>query len=136
MPSRPLEDIQDAELRELVREAQTALDADQYLLCVRRCADAYLLLLNKEPRAMNALRAVLATEAVRAGLENQTIRFAPVMWPRLAAKLRVCEDGRPEIVFDRERISFTEAMQYFEFTLNLIVDIERGDLTGLSSPAL
>src|SRR5262245_30558016 len=111
MPSRPVEDIQDAELRTLMREAQTALDADQNLQCVQICADAYLKFLNKEPRAMNALRAVLATDAVRAGLKNQTIRFAPVMWPRLAAKLRMSNDGPPEIVFDRERISFTEAVQ-------------------------
>ena len=40
----------------------------------------------------------------------------------------ISSDWPPAITFDREQISFSETVQYYEFTLNLITDAEKGTL--------
>jgi hypothetical protein len=126
MPSAQVQRIVDAELRGLMETAETALDEGDNAACVHACADAYLMLLAKYPLVLQGLRTVLETPRVKAGLENGTLRFAPLMFPRLAAKLTVPERGAPSIAFVREQIGFGEAVQYYEFTVNLIGDAERG----------
>jgi hypothetical protein len=132
MPSSQIEQIQDAELRELMRQAEARLDEGDNTGCVRLCADAYLTLLERQPQVLEGLRKVLATPRVKAGIDNGTLRFAPLLFPRLAAKLQLPNEGvadaKPSIRFDRETVSFSEAIQYYEFTLNLICDAEKGTL--------
>jgi hypothetical protein len=128
MPSTQIREIQDEELRGLMEKADALLDGGDDAACVHVCADAYLLLLQKQPQVLTGLQKVLATPRVQAGLETGTLRFAPLMWPRLAAKLSLPADGPPAITFDREQISFSETVQYYEFTLNLITDAEKGIL--------
>lgn len=137
MPSTQIREIRDEELRGLMEKADTLLDGGDNSGCVRICAEAYLLLLQKQPQVLTGLQKVLATPRVQAGLETGTLRFAPLMWPRLAAKLNLPADGPPTITFDREQISFSETVQYYEFTLNLIADAEKGTLqTGEGSAGL
>jgi hypothetical protein len=128
MPSTQIQQIQDEELRGLMEQAEARLDEGDNTRCVHLCADAYLKLLEKYPIVINGLRKVMETPRVKAGLENGTLRFAPLMFPRLAAKLRIPEEGRPTIAFDREQMGFGEAIQYYEFMVNLIADAEKGTL--------
>ncbi|MGD9890299.1 MAG: hypothetical protein AB7R89_00720 [Dehalococcoidia bacterium] len=128
MPGTQIREIQDEELRGLMEKADALLGGGDDSGCVHVCADAYLLLLQKQPQVLTGLQKVLATPRVQAGLETGTLRFAPLMWPRLAAKLSLPDDGPPAITFDREQISFSETVQYYEFTLNLIADAEKGTL--------
>ena len=127
MPSNQVEQIGDGELRNLMARASTALDEGKNYECVRHCADAYLLLLDKNPNVMSGLKRVIETPRVKAGLEREMIRFAPLMWPRMAAKLHL-EGEKPEIIFDRQTLGFGEAIQYYEFTINLIVTAQEGNL--------
>ncbi|HXH22940.1 MAG TPA: hypothetical protein VNN10_13010 [Dehalococcoidia bacterium] len=135
MPSDQVEQIKDGELRDLMARASTALDEGKNYDCVRLCADAYLLLLKKNEAVMQGLKRVIETPRVKAGLEREMIRFAPLMWPRMAAKLHL-EGPEPEIVFDRQHLGFGEAIQYYEFTLNLIVTAEEGKLEQQMQAAL
>ena len=128
MPSSHVDTIQDEELRGLMTQADKLLDEGTYAACVRACAHAYLKLLKKHPQVRTALTDVLGTERIKAGLDTGTLRFAPLMWPRLAAKLYLPEDGEPTITFDRDFVSFGETIQYYEFTANLITDVEKGTL--------
>ncbi len=127
MPSNQVEQIKDAELRELMGKASAFMDQDKNYDCVRTCADAYLLLLRKQPPVLNALMKVIEMPRVKAGLEREMIRFAPLMWPRMAAKLHL-EGPEPEIVFDRQFVGFGETVQYYEFTLGLITMAQEGDI--------
>jgi hypothetical protein len=127
MPSNQVEQIKDAELRELMGKASAFMDQDKNYDCVRTCADAYLLLLKKQPPVLNALMKVIEMPRVKAGLEREMIRFAPLMWPRMAAKLHL-EGPEPEIVFDRQFVGFGETVQYYEFTLGLITMAQEGDI--------
>ncbi len=82
---------------------------------------------NRYPNVIESLRAVMETEQVRAGLERGTIRTAPLMWPRFCAKL-LLDEGELEIVFDRKSVAFGEAIQYYEFTLDVIVQAQTSEL--------
>jgi hypothetical protein len=92
-------------------------------------------LLKKNPSVMDGLKRVIETPRVKAGLEREMIRFAPLMWPRMAAKLHL-EGSEPEIIFDRQALGFGEAIQYYEFTLNLIVTAQDGNLEQTMQAAL
>ncbi len=134
MSRAQIERIQDAELGQLMERANRHLDKGENLACVQVCADAYLGLLEKRPEVRVALEKVLEVETVKKALEVGSLRFAPLMWPRLAAKLRLTEAEKPEIVFDRHTLGFSEAVQYYEFTLGLILDAERGALNTTVKP--
>jgi hypothetical protein len=126
MPSAQIQQIKDDELRGLMARAEQALDDGDNTACVHACAGAYLRLIQTNPLVLKGLHTVLETPRVKAGLENGTLRFAPLMFPRLAAKLNLPADGPPTISFTREHMGFGEAVQYFEFTVNLIADAEKG----------
>ena len=120
--------IRDPDLRRLLEAANEALDAGQNRVCVEHCGDAYLRSLKQFPAVMRGLQRALENEEIKAGIEAKVVRVAPFMWPRFVAKLDL--DGpEPRIVFDRQSVSFVEAIQYYEFTLNLIVEAERGSFT-------
>jgi len=137
MPATQIEQIRDQHLRALIERAEQELNDDRNLECVRTCAEAYLELLRRHPDVLTALKKVMQAPRVKAGLTNGTLRFAPLMFPRLAAKLQLPEDGDPSITFDREHIGFAEAIQYYEFLLGLITDAEKGELNiGPSGPSL
>lgn len=127
MPSNQVEKIKDPELRALMAKASGFVDQEKNYDCVRACADAYLLLLKKQPAVLTALMKVIDMPRVKAGLEREMIRFAPLMWPRMAAKLHL-EGTEPEIVFDRQFVGFGETVQYYEFTLGLITMAQEGDI--------
>jgi hypothetical protein len=122
-------DVKDEELRALLEAANAALDEGRNRACVERCAEAYLRALKKFPPLRRGLERSLANEEVKAGIEAGVIRVAPFMWPRFAAKLDM-SGAEPRITFDRASVSFTEAIQYYEFTLNIIVEAEKGEFTN------
>ena len=120
-------DIKQEDLRALMGEAKAALLSGQNLECVERSADAYLKVLADFPLVRKGLDVILASAVVKAGLQEESIRNAPLMWPRRAAKLKLDGD-EPEIVFGRRAIGTGEAVEYYEFTINLIHDAETGEL--------
>jgi hypothetical protein len=134
MPSNQVEQIKDSDLKALMAKASALMDQDKNYDCVRACADAYLLLLKKYPQVKGALEKVIETPRVKAGLEREMIRFAPLMWPRMAAKLHL-EGAEPDIVFDRQVLGFGETIQYYEFTLGLIDLAQQGNLEAAMQAA-
>jgi hypothetical protein len=128
MPETQIEQIRDADLQRLMRQADDYLSEGKNVECVRACADAYLLLLQRHSEVVTALHKVMEAPRVKAGLETGTLRFAPLMFPRLAAKLHLPDGGEPSITFDRQTLGFAEAIQYYEFTLGVITDAEQGQL--------
>ncbi|MDP6606738.1 MAG: hypothetical protein QF664_10840 [Dehalococcoidia bacterium] len=129
-------DIADPELRAMMEQANAALDGGSNLECVQACAEAYLKVLETHENVMSGLQVVLATERVRVGLERGMIRTAPLMWPRFGAKLSL-DGARPEITFDRTSMATGETIQYYEFTLDVIMQAQSGEVnTGPGGGAL
>ena len=118
-------DIKDETLRVTMERASQALDGGANRDCVDACAEAYLSVLKHYPKITSALETVMSNERVKAGLERGMIRNAPLMWPRYGAKLDLSGD-EPSINVERTP-AFAEAIQYYEFTLDVIVKAESGE---------
>jgi hypothetical protein len=100
-----LENIQDPGLRNSMEEAKAALKAGDYKKVVDLSANAYAELLRRKPEMTQ-------------GVEQ----FRNVLFfPRLGAHLQLNNAGQPEIIYDREKFSFSEAVTYYEFTADSLV---------------
>jgi hypothetical protein len=104
MPAKT-DKIHDEGLRHSLEEAQGALKTGDYKKVVDLAAAAYVELLKRKPDMMQG----------QAQFRNV------LFFPRLGAHLIVNTDGVPEIVYDRERFIFSEAITYFEFAVDNIV---------------
>ena len=102
------EQVNDPALRERIQKAHDLMRGGKPSDAVKECAAAYIELLQKKP------------EIVQQGFAN--VRPA-LMWPRLGANLslRSLAEGKPEIEFERERFTLSEAITYYEFTLESAV---------------
>jgi hypothetical protein len=100
-----LERIQDEGLRQSLQEAKTALRGGDYKAVVERSAEAYAELLRRKP------------EMLQGPGQIRNVLF----FPRLGARLVVNHDGQPEIVYDRDKFIFSEAITYYEFAVDSLV---------------
>ncbi len=97
--------ISDQMLRASLQQAHDSLRSGDYADVVRRASGAYLELIRRKPEllaAQNYLRTVM-------------------FFPRLGARLQLDKDGQPEIIYDREKFIFSEAITYFEFAVDSLV---------------
>ncbi len=100
-----LDRIQDQALRESMEQAKAALRSGDYTDVVRRCAEAYVDLLRRKPELLKgpiALRSVL-------------------FFPRLGVHLIQDSQGAPELVWDRDRFIFSEAVTYYEYAVDSLI---------------
>lgn len=104
MPGK-VDRIQDEALRGLLADAQAALKAGEYRKVVELSSAAYVELLQRKPEM----------------LVGQQQFMNVVFFPRLGAHLVVNHDGQPEIVWDRDKFVFSEAVTYFEFAIDKIL---------------
>ena len=97
--------ITDESLRRSMEDAKAALKAGDYKRVVELSSDAYVELLRRKPEMM-------------VGAEQ----FRNVLFfPRLGAHLQISNEGLPEIIWDREKFIFSEAVTYFEYTVDSLI---------------
>ena len=99
------EEVQDEELRGMITEAHQALRKGDYAESVRRCGDAMLKLLAKHPEM----------------IDGPVGKMIALRWPQLGANLQMKQGQEPRIVFERENFVFSEAITYYEFTLERLL---------------
>lgn len=98
--------IQDEGLRNSLTEAQAALKSGDYKRVVDLSATAYMELLRRKP------------ELLKMPMQLQTVMF----FPRLGAHLQLnSTTGEPEMIYDREKFIFSEAVTYWEFVVDHLV---------------
>ncbi len=102
------EQIHSDELRPIVQDAHRALRDGDPTTTVRRCADAFLRLAVREPRVLEL---------------PPGMRVHP--FPRLGANLQLREGEPPEVTFEREEFSLSEAITYYEYVLTTILAAEK-----------
>jgi hypothetical protein len=109
-------DIQNAELRGKVEAAFAAMRAGKGADAVRAAADAYLTFIELFPEVK------AETIAMRGRQISRLMR-----WPALGANMSAdsVRDGKPEIAFERDRFSVSEAMTYYQFVLDEILAKEK-----------
>jgi hypothetical protein len=109
-------DIRNDELRGQIELAFTAMRAGRGGDAVHACASAYLRFVDLHPD-------------VKAETTQMRDRAIPrlLRWPNLGANLvpESVRAGEPKIEFERERFSVAEAMTYYQFVLDEIIDKER-----------
>ena len=102
--------ISDPELRALLAKVHTQMREGKSVEAVHSCSDAFLKLLEMKP------------ELLTAGTPGRRGRQMTVamLWPRLGANLKLesIQSGKPEIEFERERFATSEAITYYEFTVD------------------
>ena len=112
--------IADEALRGRFEEANGYLRKGKAADAVRTLADIFLAMLTPTDGAPSAQG---VTVAGRRG------RRAPLAmgWPNLGANLtpQSLRDGKPEIVFTRERFAMSEAMTYYEFTVDAALTLQQ-----------
>jgi hypothetical protein len=97
--------IQDDALRRAMQDAQAALKSGDYKRVVELAADAYTELLRRKPQMMQG-----------------AAQFRNVMFfPRLGAHLQINNAGQPEVIWDREKFTFSEAVTYFEYAVDGLI---------------
>ena len=109
-------DVQNPELRAKLEAAFAAMRAGKGLDAVRACADAYLRFLELHPEVKSE------TIAMRGRQVPKLMR-----WPALGANMTLesVRAGAPAIEFTRDRFSVSEAMTYYQFVLDEILEKER-----------
>ena len=109
-------DISNDELRGLIETAFTAMRAGKGAEAVHACAEAYLRHVRIHPEVM------AETIPMRGRAISRLLR-----WPGLGANMKPdsIRAGAPEIEFLRERFSVSEAMTYYQFVLDEILERER-----------
>ena len=106
-------DIKSDELRALVEQAFAAMRAGKGGDSVRASADAYLRFIALHPEVMTQ------TIAMRGRQISKLMR-----WPALGATMtpESVRAGKPAIEFSRERFSVSEAMTYYQFVLDEVLE--------------
>ena len=119
-------DLIDPFLQTMLVEAEQALDKGDYLGTVRRCVEVYRCIAEQRPdlilRPPNPLMPLPSAQSVREGRRN-----ALQPWPvRLGVGISFDEHGKPHLTFEREEFSLSEAVSYFEYTLDVAIRAQRG----------
>jgi len=103
-----LDKINDESLRQAMQDAQAALKGGDYKRVVELTSNAYVELLRRKPELLQG-----------------PAQFMSVMFfPRLGAHLQVNTAGQPEIIWDREKFIFSEAVTYYEYTIDNLIKHE------------
>ena len=99
-------DVQDDGLRALITAARAAYMDGNYRDSVQRSTDAFLELLRRQPDFLSA--------GPFAGNNRR-------VWPQLGVALKTGDGRPPQVVFEREQFTRSEAITYYEYASDSIV---------------
>jgi hypothetical protein len=109
-------DIRNPDLRRLVETGFAEIRAGQGRPAVQTLADAFVRFLELHPSVMRETIAVRGRDVPRV-----------MRWPDLGARLLPdsLREGKPRIEIVRDRFSSSEAMTYYQYVLEEILEFER-----------
>ena len=109
-------DIKDEDLRVRMEIAFAAMRAGKGKDAVQALAETFMRFLDRNP-------SVLAETIAMRGREIPRV----MRWPDLGARLlpESVRAGKPRIEIERERFSVSEAMTYYQYVLDEILEFER-----------
>lgn len=101
--------VKDGDLRAQIEKAYQEMRSGKGSDAVRTLSDAYLYLLNKHPEMLDE------TIEPRPGRQMPAV----MRWPALGANLSLesVQQKKPRIEFIRDRFAVSEAITYYEYTL-------------------
>ena len=136
-------DIEDPVFRAALEEAERLIDEGDYTKASRRCAETYLLLLDRRPDLIPPPGVGFGfgfgfggpgggSGGSSGGAAGLAAGFGPgramrrSFWPGQGG-IRVIfdEDRKPSLSYEKDRFSLTEALTYFEFMVEQVVNAQR-----------
>lgn len=128
-------EITDPVFRAAMEEADRLLDAGDFAGASRRCAETFLVLLERHPELIppqsgpSGFYQIKPPEARGEGTLAQyaSARATRVgFWPTTGSiQVIVGEDRKPQLVYTKDRFSFSEASSYYEYLMNQIWRIQK-----------
>ena len=137
-------DIEDPAFRAALEEAERLIDEGDYTKASRKCAETYLLLLDQRPDLIPPPGAGLGfgfglpggpgpgPRPGGGGAAGLAAGFGPGramrrgFWPNFGGiKVLFDEDRKPSLSYEKDRFSLTEALTYFEFMVEQVVNAQR-----------
>jgi hypothetical protein len=105
-------DIKDPAVRDALQQIETWIDDAEYIQAAKGCANLYVDYLRNHPDP----------ETPAAGYNPAAFGInRGILWPRTGGiNIRRDENGVPGATYDKERFSMTEALTYFEFTMEFL----------------
>jgi hypothetical protein len=114
-------DLTDPAMREAIAEAERALDEGDYTESVRKSAVAFLAVIGSRPDLI--VKPVVFNDLPLSGRGPLPARGP---WPDLlGVTLHLSDDAEPEVTFEKERFTMSEAVTYFEYALDTALRAER-----------
>lgn len=114
-----LENVKDAALRTQLDEANQHLRKGKPTEAVHACVDAFMTVLKMQPPPDAGANPV----TVPGGRGRR--RSIAMGWPNLGANLSMqsVREGNPQIEFKREKFAMSEAITYYEFTVEAAIAV-------------
>ena len=136
-------DIEDPIFRAALEEAERLIDEGDYTKASRKCAETYLLLLDRRPDLIPPPGVGFGfgfgfggpgggSGGSSGGAAGLAAGFGPGramrrgFWPNFGGiKVLFDEDRKPSLSYEKDRFSLTEALTYFEFMVEQVVNAQR-----------
>lgn len=121
-----LTELIDPVVKTTLMEAEQALDTGAYLETVQKCVEVYRHIAAQHPaivrKPQNRFAELPQARAVREGRGN-----ALRPWPKmLGVGIRFDEHDATHFTFEKDMFSLSEAVSYFEYTLDDAIRAQRG----------
>lgn len=124
-----------------MESAERSLEEGEYTKAARKCAETYLLLLDKRPDlipppgmglgphggpSLGRLAAGSESRADQAAAFGVGRMMRRAFWPPQGGiRVIVDEDHKPSLTYEKDRFSLSEAATYFEFMVEQLVMAQR-----------
>ena len=114
-------DLSNPTFRDALQRVESLIDAGDYTAAAKAAGETYLLVLDARPELI---------AGASTGPHTPLAMSRAIAWPPTGGLTVRVEDGKPALVFARERFSMSEALGYFEFLMNLLWTLQKGETPG------
>ena len=114
-------DLTDDALRELLLEAERALDAKEFEASVRSSMAAYTRLIEQTP---DVIVDPSDMTGARPSFDRVLARVGPRPWPDVCG-VELVWDSKPFLRMTKERFTFSDAVTVLEYTLDTAIRAQR-----------
>ena len=109
-------DLTDPTFRDAMERIETLLDGGDYTAAAKASGETYLTLLDRHPELI---------VGASTGPHTPTNMSRAIAWPPNGGVRVNVENGKPSLVYAKERFSMSEAYGYFEFLINLLWTLQK-----------
>jgi hypothetical protein len=111
-------DITDPTFRDAMQQIEKLIDDADYTGASKAAGETYLGLLGKHPELI---------AGASTGPHTPLAMSRAIAWPPNGGVRVNVEDDKPSLFYAKERFSMSEAYGYFEFLMNLLWTLQKGE---------